>query len=873
MSKRRKSSNRNRGGGVYEEDEDAYLVPSDWEDDGEDEDWDAGGTSGRRARDLQKNLTASGGGKGAGSKSKASTPQHQQQQQKQQQQNQQAADDSDDDDGDDAMLMNLKDCRDMQLKPQHADRPIWVLPDGHIYLEASSPYYHQAYDFLVAIAEPVSRPEFVHEYKLTPYSLYAAVAVSIDTDSIIKVLNRLSKTPVPDSVETFIRACTVSYGKAKLVLKHNKHYIESPFPEVLRELLKNPTVSQARLGEDEEEEVRPPPQTAAHKQAAGAAGAATSAATAAVSRGGGQVGAAGGDGPGGGGAAGDGFTLTDAPQEMDVNLEYKELAREGEGDDADPDVMMGTQPGGTLKNVTFRVKNSEVEHVKKAANDMEYPLMEEYDFRNDTVNPTLKIDLKPNTRIRTYQEKSLSKMFGNGRARSGIIVLPCGAGKTLTGVTAASTIKKSCLVLCTSGVSVLQWKYQFQLWTDVADKNISCFTSDIKESINEEAGVLITTYSMISFAGQRSEIAKKIIDTITKREWGFMLLDEVHVVPARMFRKVLSVCNAHCKLGLTATLVREDDLISDLNFLIGPKLYEANWMDLTQSGYLANVQCVEAWCPMTAEFYSEYLKPGVTARQKQLLYIMNPNKFRTCEYLVRTHMERNDKVIIFGDNVFSLKKYATILGIPYIYGATPESERSRILGTFRVNPLVNCIGLSKVGDTSIDIPEANVIIQISSHFGSRRQEAQRLGRILRPKANMDGGFNAFFYTLVSTDTSEMYYSSKRQQYLVDQGYTFKVVTDLANAADRGQSNLPDRQSEIRVLRDTLTAKTDQEEKEEKKMLDRDMDDIGEGSARGTVMRRKGNLGALSGADGSRYMEYDSRPPKKHPLFKSRYIKM
>ncbi|CAN0433542.1 unnamed protein product, partial [Ectocarpus sp. 8 AP-2014] len=138
--------------------------------------------------------------------------------------------------------MNLKDCRDMQLKPQHTDRPIWVLPDGHIYLEASSPYYHQAYDFLVAIAEPVSRPEFVHEYKLTPYSLYAAVAVSIDTDSIIKVLNRLSKTPVPDSVETFIRACTVSYGKAKLVLKHNKHYIESPFPEVLRELLKNPTV-------------------------------------------------------------------------------------------------------------------------------------------------------------------------------------------------------------------------------------------------------------------------------------------------------------------------------------------------------------------------------------------------------------------------------------------------------------------------------------------------------------------------------------------------------------------------------------------------------------------------------------------------------
>ncbi|CAN0081955.1 unnamed protein product [Ascophyllum nodosum] len=566
---------------------------------------------------------------------------------------------------------------------------------------------------------------------------------------------------------------------------------------------------------------------------------------------------------------------------MDVNMEYKELAREADDDDEDPDVILGTQPGGALKNVAFRIRNSEVEHVKKAASDIEYPLMEEYDFRHDTINPSLKIDLKPNTRIRSYQEKSLSKMFGNGRARSGIIVLPCGAGKTLTGVTAASTIKKSCLVLCTSGVSVLQWKYQFQLWTDIGDKDISCFTSDMKEAINEEAGVLITTYSMISFAGQRSEITKRILDSIKGREWGFMLLDEVHVVPARMFRKVLSVCNAHCKLGLTATLVREDDLISDLNFLIGPKLYEANWMDLTQAGYLANVQCVEAWCPMTAEFYSEYLKPGVDSRQKQLLYIMNPNKFRTCEYLVRTHMERNDKIIIFGDNVFSLKKYATILGIPYIYGATPESERSRILGTFRVNPLVNCIGLSKVGDTSIDIPEANVIIQasgrqsdgISSHFGSRRQEAQRLGRILRPKSNVEGGFNAFFYTLVSTDTSEMYYSSKRQQYLVDQGYTFKVVTDLANAAERGQSKLPDRQSELRVLRDTLMAKTEQEEQDEKKTLTRDEEDIGEGSVRGTVMRRKGNFGALSGADGSRYMEYDSKPAKKHPLFKARYVKL
>ncbi|CAM9474970.1 unnamed protein product, partial [Sphacelaria rigidula] len=231
MSSRRKAR-RSRGG--LDEDEDAYLVPSDWEDDADDEDYGTGGgtAAAKRARERLGKLNESKATKNKVSK----TSRHQEAAK-------QRDDDDDDDDDDDALLANLKDCQDMQLKAQHGDRPIWVLPDGHIYLEASSPYYHQAYDFLVAIAEPVARPEFVHEYKLTPYSLYAAVAVSIDTESIIRVLNRLSKTAVPESVVTFIRDCTLSFGKAKLVLKHNKHYIESPYPEVLRELLKNATVS------------------------------------------------------------------------------------------------------------------------------------------------------------------------------------------------------------------------------------------------------------------------------------------------------------------------------------------------------------------------------------------------------------------------------------------------------------------------------------------------------------------------------------------------------------------------------------------------------------------------------------------------------
>ena len=169
------------------------------------------------------------------------------------------------------------------------------------------------------------------------------------------------------------------------------------------------------------------------------------------------------------------------------------------------------------------------------------------------------------------------QMFGNGRARSGIIVLPCGAGKTLTGVTAAQTIKKSVVCLATNAVSVLQWKYQFQLWTNIPNENICVFTSDKKDDLPPESKggcVLVTTYTMISYGGQRSDKSAEVMNAIRSREWGLLLMDEVHVVPAKMFRRVIGSVKAHCRLGLTATLVREDDLISDLNFLIGPKLYE-----------------------------------------------------------------------------------------------------------------------------------------------------------------------------------------------------------------------------------------------------------------------------------------------------------
>ena len=722
----------------------------------------------------------------------------------------------------------------MPLKPDHIQRPCWVCPDGIIFLEAFHDLYTSAYDFLVAIAEPVARPEFLHQYKLTPYSLYAAVATNIETDAIISVLNRLSKNKLPNQVEQFIRDCTQKYGKAKLVLKHNTFYVESEYPMVLRELLRDATIAQARVTEDID--------TAVDEH---------------------------------------GFVTHTKAEEMKENLHILREPDEDSDDDDDDGVAGNKKNKPAAVVVSFQVKGEEVEKVKRQAIELDYPLMEEYDFKNDHINPNVPMDLKPHTRIRRYQERSLSKMFGNGRARSGIIVLPCGAGKTLTGVTAAQTIKKSVVCLCTNAVSVLQWKYQFQLWTSLPDSNVCVFTSDRKDTIPDAACVLVTTYTMISYSGKRSDKSQEIMDTITSREWGLLLMDEVHVVPAKMFRRVIGSVKAHCRLGLTATLVREDDLISDLNFLIGPKLYEANWMDLTAQGYLANVQCVEVWCPMTGSFMKEYLMAS-NARLKQLLYVMNPAKLRAVEYLVRFHEQRGDKIIVFSDLVYSLKLYAEMLKKPLIYGETPERERQAILGTFRASDAVRTICISKVGDTSIDLPEANVIIQVSSHFGSRRQEAQRLGRILRPKSwtQQDGSnrssFNAFFYTLVTTDTQEMFYSAKRQQYLIDQGYTFKIVTNLcekaeAAAVEEGYS-YSSPEDDRKLLRTVLNSETDleKEQRAEDTAIRKNNAD-GAALADASVKRNAGQtMAQLSGGSGLRYREAKrGGGSKRHPLFRKR----
>eukprot|EP01130_Rhizamoeba_saxonica_P007011 TRINITY_DN2810_c0_g1_i3.p2 TRINITY_DN2810_c0_g1~~TRINITY_DN2810_c0_g1_i3.p2 ORF type:complete len:638 (-),score=114.46 TRINITY_DN2810_c0_g1_i3:2741-4654(-) len=556
-------------------------------------------------------------------------------------------------------LPNIKNYSNLDLKPDHLKKPLWVCSDGRIILEVFSTMYKRAVDFVVAVAEPLHRTHVIHEYLITPYSLYSAVSIGLTTSVILEQLDTLSKVELSPQVRLMITHSTQKYGKLKIVLEKGEYMIESDNYQLLMQLLQNNEIKDATLLIPAREDYR-----------------------------------------------NDIDLLPDEIiQEIDKELvsyhvpcdDLSLLNEFNTLDFGDMDVeALISNVNGYFRILVDRMK---VQKVQEICIKNDYPLLEEYDFHKDRNISNLNIIIKPTTMLRKYQEKCLSKVFGNGRSRSGIIALPCGAGKTLVGITAIATMKKPAIILCTSSVAVEQWKMQFLLWTTIRDSEITAFTSSSRSKYknrNRKIGkIIISTYSMLSYSGERSEKSKQIVNYIKENSWGILVLDEVHVVPAKMFRKVFTIVRAHTKLGLTATLVREDGMIHDLNFLIGPKLYEANWLDLAKQGYIAKVQCIELWCKMTKEFYKEYLSLGKTNKSR-LLYTMNPNKFRACQYLINMHEAQNDKIMVFSDDIFALKHYANKLKKPYIYGETSNTERLKIFNDFKYNSSVPTIFISKV---------------------------------------------------------------------------------------------------------------------------------------------------------------------------------
>jgi DNA excision repair protein ERCC-3 len=365
--------------------------------------------------------------------------------------------------------------------------------------------------------------------------------------------------------------------------------------------------------------------------------------------------------------------------------------------------------------------------------------------------------------VRDYQKEAVDVYHAGGDVRggSGVIVLPCGAGKTIVGLAAMAKLQKSALVLTTSITAVKQWRREILDKTDLREDQIAEYTGESKEI----APVTLATYQIVTYRPDKSEEFPhfKIFD---QRNWGLVIYDEVHLLPAPVFR-VTAQIQARRRLGLTATLVREDGREADVFSLIGPKKYDVPWRDLESRGWIAEANCTEIRVALPDALRMDYAV--AEWRHKYRLASENPGKEEVVERLLERYSD--SRVLIIGQYLKQLRSLKNRFTLPLITGSTPTEERETLYAQFRRGEVRQLI-LSKVGNFAIDLPDANVLIQVSGTFGSRQEEAQRLGRILRPKA---GGEIAHFYTLVTRDTRELDFAHHRQMFLTEQGYSYAIL--------------------------------------------------------------------------------------------------
>ena len=366
--------------------------------------------------------------------------------------------------------------------------------------------------------------------------------------------------------------------------------------------------------------------------------------------------------------------------------------------------------------------------------------------------------------VRDYQRQAGETFYAGGDVRggSGVIVLPCGAGKTIVGISAMCMIQRKTLVLTTGITSVKQWRREILDKTDLTEDDVKEYTGETKEI----GPVTLATYQILSHRNDKTEEFPHF-EIFDKEDWGLIIYDEVHLLPAPVFR-VTAQIQARRRLGLTATLVREDGRESDVFTLIGPKKFDVPWRELEHRGWIAEASCTEVRVALANDqLRMEYAV--AEWRDKFRIASENPAKDDVVSALLRRY--KDSRVLIIGQYLSQLRQIARRFGIPLITGATPNSEREELYRTFRTGAVRHII-LSKVGNFALDLPDANVLIQVSGTFGSRQEEAQRLGRILRPKT---GGEVAHFYTLVTRDTREQDFSHHRQLFLTEQGYSYQIL--------------------------------------------------------------------------------------------------
>jgi DNA excision repair protein ERCC-3 len=422
--------------------------------------------------------------------------------------------------------------------------------------------------------------------------------------------------------------------------------------------------------------------------------------------------------------------------------------------------------GDRLTPESFAVEPAHRGVLKQALVAVGYPAE---DLAGYTEGAALPTGLRPLARsglpftVRDYQREAAEVFYAGGDARggSGVIVLPCGAGKTIVGIAAMALVQRSTLILTTSITAVKQWRREILDKTDLNPSDITEYTGEVKEI----GPVTIATYQILTHRNDKKEEFPhfKLFD---QRDWGLIIYDEVHLLPAPVFR-VTAQIQARRRLGLTATLIREDGREEDVFSLIGPKKYDVPWRELESRGWIAEATCAEIRVAMPEPLRMEYAV--AEWRNKYRIASENPAKDDVVARLL--DLCAGKQVLIIGQYLKQLRLLRKRFNIPLITGQTPNSEREDLYQKFRIGEIGQLI-LSKVGNFAIDLPDANVLIQVSGTFGSRQEEAQRLGRILRPKP---GGEVAHFFSLVTRDTRELDFAHHRQLFLTEQGYSYTIA--------------------------------------------------------------------------------------------------
>ncbi len=363
--------------------------------------------------------------------------------------------------------------------------------------------------------------------------------------------------------------------------------------------------------------------------------------------------------------------------------------------------------------------------------------------------------------LRPYQKEAATSFWHGG---SGVVVLPCGAGKTLVGAAAMAHARATTLILVTNTVAARQWKAELVRRTSLTEEEIGEYSGAKKEV----RPVTIATYQVLTM---RRKGVYPHLELLDAKDWGLIVYDEVHLLPAPIFRMTADL-QARRRLGLTATLVREDGREGDVFSLIGPKRYDAPWKDIESQGWIAPADCVEVRVTLPEGERLAYATAEPEERYR--LASCTFAKTRVAEQLVEQH--RGQQTLVIGQYLEQLDEIAEHLGAPVIKGDTSVKERERLFEAFRQGDL-DLLVVSKVANFSVDLPEASVAIQVSGSFGSRQEEAQRLGRLLRPKSDQK---TAHFYTIVSRDTVDADFAQNRQRFLAEQGYAYRIVdaTDL-----------------------------------------------------------------------------------------------